>query len=350
VIAFPIWTAPPESSSLWLVSSAELNVAPWIPSRPVRPPDQGVAQVSRVEVDRPVDRRDAHPVAVVAHPGDHAFHDAAGMEHAGRQVLVRRVGRGKAEHVGVADRSGAHARAHRVADHAPDAGVGPAVRLQGRGVVVRLDLEHDVVLVVEPDHPGVVLEHAHAPIPLARLVADMFGGRENRLAEHVLEMPLARRVAIVNPPGKRLVATVLAPGLRDRLQLDIGRVAIQRAEMGLDRLHLDQRQVKLPFTAEPLQRRVVRLSDRHRHQFEAIGRADLQVLELQRSDDHLLDGVVGQHLRAKQRELLVRQGPLVRQGANPVFLERPDRFGRDVEIGDRRKRALRYRVGHSRLG
>jgi len=38
VIALPICTAPPESVSLSLVSSAELNVAPWIPSRPVRPP------------------------------------------------------------------------------------------------------------------------------------------------------------------------------------------------------------------------------------------------------------------------------------------------------------------------
>ena len=38
VIALPICTAPPESVSLSLVNSAELKVAPWIPSRPVRPP------------------------------------------------------------------------------------------------------------------------------------------------------------------------------------------------------------------------------------------------------------------------------------------------------------------------
>ena len=38
VIALPICTAPPDSVSLSLVSSAELNVAPWMPSRPVRPP------------------------------------------------------------------------------------------------------------------------------------------------------------------------------------------------------------------------------------------------------------------------------------------------------------------------
>src|SRR5436190_15368287 len=38
VIALPICTAPPERDSLSCVSSADENVAPWIPSRPVLPP------------------------------------------------------------------------------------------------------------------------------------------------------------------------------------------------------------------------------------------------------------------------------------------------------------------------
>ena len=38
VIGLPIWTAPLESISLSSVSSPEEKVAPWIPSRPVRPP------------------------------------------------------------------------------------------------------------------------------------------------------------------------------------------------------------------------------------------------------------------------------------------------------------------------
>ncbi len=84
--------------SRWSVRR-ELNVAPWMPSRPVRPPtatirspgcgcferlvardqpdvaavDQRIAQVARVEVDRAVDGGDAHPVAVVAHAGDDAL-------------------------------------------------------------------------------------------------------------------------------------------------------------------------------------------------------------------------------------------------------------------------------------
>ena len=38
VIALPICTAPPETCSLSAESPSELKVAPWIPSRPVRPP------------------------------------------------------------------------------------------------------------------------------------------------------------------------------------------------------------------------------------------------------------------------------------------------------------------------
>ena len=70
-----------------------------MPSRPVRPPmatirspglrllerlvarnqpdvaavDQRIAEIARIEVDRAVDRGNAHPVAVVAHAGDDAL-------------------------------------------------------------------------------------------------------------------------------------------------------------------------------------------------------------------------------------------------------------------------------------
>ena len=87
------------------------------------------------------------------------------MQHPGRQrSRGREVGRGDAEDVGVADRLGAQAGAHRVADHAAEAGVGAAVGVDRRGVVVRLDLEADVVLVVEPDDARVVGEDADQPV------------------------------------------------------------------------------------------------------------------------------------------------------------------------------------------
>ena len=50
------------------------------------------------------------------------------------------------------------------------------------------------------------------------------------------------------------------------------------------------------------------VADRHGDQLELVRRADLELLERQRADDHLLDGVVGQHLRAEQGQPVVRQG------------------------------------------
>ena len=41
------------------------------------------------------------------------------------------------------------------------------------------------------------------------------------------------------------MAAVLAPGLGDRFQLDIGRFAAQIAEVVLNRFHLDERQTQL---------------------------------------------------------------------------------------------------------
>ena len=113
--------------------------------------DQRVGEVAGVDGQGAVDRGDAHPVAVVAHAGDDALEHALGVEHAGGKLLGGQVGRRDAEDVGVADRLGAQAGAQRVADHAAEAGVGAAVGVDRRGVVVRLDLEADVVLVVEPD-------------------------------------------------------------------------------------------------------------------------------------------------------------------------------------------------------
>ena len=64
-------------------------------------------------------------------------------------------------------------------------------------------------------------------------------------------------VAVANPASQGLVAAMLAPRLGDRFQFDVARVAAERAEMGLDGLHLDQRQVELAFEAQSLQGRVV---------------------------------------------------------------------------------------------
>ena len=109
--------------------------------------------------------------------------------------------------------------------------------------------------------------------------------------------------------------------------------------MGLDRLHFRERQEKLPFAAESLEGRVVHRADRHRQQAKLVGGAQLQPLEIERADDHLLDGVVGQHFRTQQRE------PIAGQRADGVFLERADGFGPDAAVGDSGHRALGHGIG-----
>ena len=263
--------------------------------------DQRIAQVAGIEIDSPIDRGNAHTVAVVAHARDDTLGHAPRMEHAGRYLVQWRVGRGEAEDVRIADRLGAHAGAHRVADHAADARIGPAVGLQGRRVIVRFHLENHVVLVVEPDHARVVAEDAYAPIVETQLFADFLRGGENRLLEHVLEAALARSVAVADPPRQRLVAAMLAPGLGDSLQLGVGRIAVELLKIGLDGLHFHQRQIELSLAAQDLQGLVVHRADRHALQAKDVGSAQFQVAETQGADNHLLDGIVGQDLRAERR-------------------------------------------------
>ena len=331
--------------------------------------DQRIAEVAGIEIEGAVDGGDAHAVAVVADAGHDAFHHPPGMQHAGRERFGGRIGRGEAEDVGVADGLGAHAGAHRVADHAADARVGPAVGFEGRGVVVGFDLEDDVILIVEADDARVVGEDAYAPIVLAQLLADFLGGGEDRLAEHVVEVALAVGVAIVDAAGERFVAAMLAPGLGDGFQFHVAGIAVEGAEMGLDRPHFGQREVELAFAAEAFEGGVVHRADGHGGEAEFVGRTELQPIEAQRADDHLLDGVVGQHFRAQKRQFVGGQAgdecPLslwerarVRaarpavflQEADSVFLQGADGLGPQAEIGDGLHGALGDGVHHAGFG
>ena len=183
----------------------------------------GLAEIARVEADRAVDGRNAHAVAVIADAGDDALHHLARMQHARRQRFRRRVGRGEAEDVGVADRLGAQAGAERIADDAAEAGVGAAVGLDGRGMVVRFDLEADVKLVVETHDAGVVLEDADAPVVGAEPAADLLRGAEDRFLEQIVDAPAVE----IDLALERLVRAVFRPGLGQRFQFDVGRIAAQ---------------------------------------------------------------------------------------------------------------------------
>ncbi len=150
-----------------------------------------VAEIPLVETDRSVDGRNPHPIAIIADALDDAPHDAARMQDSRGKILRWGIGRREAEHIRRRDRLGTQAGPHDVANHAPDSRVGTAVRLEGGRMIVRFDLEHQMECVVEVDDPGVVLEHAHAPILFAEIRADLLGRGEDRLAKHVFELPRA---------------------------------------------------------------------------------------------------------------------------------------------------------------
>ena len=104
----------------------------------------------------------------------------------------------------------------------------------------------------------------------------------------------------VDPALERLVRAVLRPGLGDRFQLDVGRVAVEFAEVRLDRLHLVERQRQLPVAAQLDECRVVEVAERHGDAAELVRPADAQRRCRQRPVDDLLDGVVGQHFASQQ--------------------------------------------------
>jgi hypothetical protein len=178
--------------------------------------DQGVGLVRGVEDGLPADVRQAEGVAVAAHPGDHAVHDALG---------VGVVDRAEAQLVHHGDRP----RAHRddVAHDAADAGRGALVRLDVGGVVVGLDLEGHGPAVADVDDAG-VLAHAHqellphllrgvlpegAQVLLRGLVRAVLGPHHRVHGELGVGGPAAQDLADAR------VLVVLEPELRVRLEL-----------------------------------------------------------------------------------------------------------------------------------
>ncbi len=158
---------------------------------------------------------------------------------------------GDAEDVGVGDGLGAQPGAHDVADAAADAGGAAAVGLDGAGVVVGFDFEADGVGFVEDDDAGVVLEDAEAERFLA-FCDQIFGALENRLFDQVsvCAEDFSRFVDDLNGAFERFMNAVLAPGLGDRLQFDVGGLALLGTEVFLDGLHLGQREEQVAVAAE----------------------------------------------------------------------------------------------------
>ena len=107
--------------------------------------DQRIGEIAGVNGQGAIDRGNAHAIAVVAHPGNDSLQDAPGVKRAGGKLVQRQVGPSHAEDVGVANRLCAEPGAQCVADHAAQPRVGAAVGVDRRGVIMRFDLEANVV-------------------------------------------------------------------------------------------------------------------------------------------------------------------------------------------------------------
>ena len=225
------------------------------------------------------------------------------MQAALRQVLRVEVGRADEERVRVRDRARAEADAQDIAHDAADARARAAVGIDRAGVVVGLDLERHVVTGVELDDARVVVEHADAPGCI-----DLEGRRRDRLLQEVLVDE--RRVAglvvrELDAAREGLVLAVLAPGLRQGLELAGRRLATEvRVEL-LDARHLEQGQRELSLGAELLQGGLVEAEQRH---FDAttLGTVVLRLAEGQvlATDAQVLDDRVAERARGGALELV----------------------------------------------
>ncbi len=143
--------------------------------------------------------------------------------------------------------------------------------------------------------------------------------------------------------GQRLVLAVLGPGLRQRLQLDVGRLAPLRLIVPLDRLHLGQRQRQTGLLADLQQPRVIGLAQRHLLAFERpLRRRRLQVQARHPGDD-LLDGIVGQRASGGLQQ---RRG--VQRGVHVVAQCPRHTRDRNIQVAQRLGHRLDHRVHHAR--
>ncbi len=89
------------------------------------------------------------------------------MNHAAGHRVVRPVRRRDTEDIRIRDGLRAKSTTEHVANHAANARRRPAVRLDGRGVIVRFDLDGDAIFVVKGNDARVVLEDRQAFRPAA---------------------------------------------------------------------------------------------------------------------------------------------------------------------------------------
>ena len=147
--------------------------------------------------------------------------------------------------------------AEHVADHAADTGVRAAERLDGRRVVVGLGLERDRRALGELDDAGVADEGRPHERRVDRVGACPELGEQRR----DLLGPVGA-TGRVDDGAERLVGAVLAPRLREGLDLDVGDVAPETFELVTDDAQLLEVEVQGPFDVQGEEPVVVEAPDR----------------------------------------------------------------------------------------
>ena len=164
------------------------------------------------------------------------------------------------------------------------------------------------------------------------------GGAQDGLLEQVVD----RRPLEIDPRLEGLVRAVLAPGLGQRLELAVGRIAAEPGEVVLDRPHLGQAQRELARPAQIDERASSSAPSGTSTRWNVYAWPWPRWSSVKGADDGLLDGVVGQHAAGSGGQ----------SGGRPVDAigpDRPDVLDVVAEVATAR-RTLRLGVGHARLG
>src|SRR5439155_8559972 len=198
------------------------------------------------------------------------------------------------------------------------------VRFARAGVIVRFDLEADGIVIIENDHAGVVFENAQAKAVVAPR-DEILRALEDRFLDQV---PIAadgfsRLVHDLDRALERLVNAMLAPGLRDRLQLDVARLTLLPAKIVSNGLHLLEREEQVPVAAEPRELLVVQIADGNVLELETVLVPRLEVVRHVGVEMHRFNHAVGQNFG----------GDLLQLGARDVALDQIGAAGADLADG-----------------
>ena len=216
------------------------------------------------------------------------------MQHAIRKLVSREVGGAEAQDVG--DRDRAVRRSHHIADHPADTGVRSTKRLDRRGMVVRLGLDGQRRAFRERHDAGVADEGTAQERRI---------DRDRRVAQLVHQRLDGLPVAVADESPERLVRTVLAPCLRQRLQLDVGGGPAGRAEVIDDGVQLGEVQRQSTLAVECQQSIVIEPVDLDHLDARVGGGIGVDERRLDRADGPALDHLIGQQPSRQDRHRVV---------------------------------------------